>query len=484
MNISGVETDIPKDFSDFFVDGVPINRKAGIPKENDVYNLYLGLRTQEIIESTDNRSFLKNIVRGITNRLKACGGLWSHRQWPGSVQGNGLRSAADGILILVEGYRDGLIKDVDLILSTVHRHLSFNEPLGNGGLWFYHDSFESSENAPDNPQKPSKNSAWGSSNGNALVLNTHVYTLLTIMHILRSVENLPTRDSQDLSQHLEAGLKALEYVLQPKGGLGLSLFQSLDSLARKNLFQKGNNSQSRPFINGGVGTVYFNRLRPFLKGRFPCFQFKDGYLERDIGYTGMGFNYHIVNTWDLARLAAQLEGTAYGKNLAAKASQMALSGLQYVFSQEYRKFLDYFTQSLPGYPILICEILFTFFQRQELLNELWIQRYVSTRRTVLPTPAILGYDPLIINRGLSKEIAMIREFEINSGSADILILSSGRYLIINFSDSDIILKKDIMQKYQSTWRSESTVGTKNGGLPSKTAVLLQRSDPSPFNNAT
>ncbi len=474
MNISGVETDIPKDFSHFFVDGVPINRKVGIPKENDVYNLYLGLRTQEIVEGSDNRSLRKRLVRGVTDRLKACGGLWAHRQWPGSTEGNGLRSTADGILILVEGYRDGLIEDVGFIVSTVRRHLSFSEPLGNGGLWFYHDSFESSEHAPDNPQKPCNNFAWGSSKGNALVLNTHVYTLITIMQVLRSVENLPTRDSQDFSQHVEAGLKALEYVLQPKGGLGASLFQSLDGLARNHLFQKGNDSQSRPFINRGFGSVYFNRLRPFLKGRFPCFQSKDGYLERDIGYAGMGFNYHLVNTWDLARLANQLERSGHGKHLAEKATQMALSGLQYVFSPEYRKFLDYFAQSIPGYPILICEILFTFFLREELLNELWIQRYISIRRTTLPTPAILGYDPLVINRGLTKEIPMFREFEINTGSADILILLSGQYLIINFTDGDIVLKKAIMQKYQSTWRSEASVGAENGRLPPQTAVLLQR----------
>ena len=117
LNISGIETDIPKDFPDFFVKQIPINRRVKIPKENDVYTLYLRFRVIEDLQDADYTSLRKDIIIIVISRLKVCGGLRSYKQRPGLAEEKCHRFTADNIFIFVKGYRDGLNNDVGLILS-------------------------------------------------------------------------------------------------------------------------------------------------------------------------------------------------------------------------------------------------------------------------------------------------------------------------------------------------------------------------------
>lgn len=476
LGSGSLKANVPEDFPCFFADGIPVHRRHGTPHELDIYALYLGLRALECREDCDYSDLRAQIVKGVLARREICDGFWYHSHWPGSHVGSGLRSTSAAIRLLVEAHFDGLIDDEDQIVSSLHKHLSFGERLDDGSLWFYHDSFESSVRSSVSPFKSFKNRVWGSSEGNTLILNSHIDTLRTILHVLTWVDALRDADRRSFTAKLYSGLAALQHVLVPRNGPACSLFQCTDSFVRRQIFNSYDQASS------AVGKVwvklwrqYYSRLRPHLKARFPSFQFKDGYLERDISLSGMAFRYHVVNTWDLARLALQLEAHRIDIDLAVKSREMARKGLEYAFSPSYLEFVEHCCRKGQGFGIRLCEALFTFFQREQLLNDTWIRRYVTIRRCLPPTPALLGYDPIVIDRSLIRDTRIIAEFELDIQSTDVLILSKGRYLIVNFGDYDTVLPDYMSHPYTAVWLSDrACVAESRITLGPHSAVMLQK----------
>lgn len=476
MNVTlpgGIISDIPKDFPSFFRKGTAINPKYGKPFEHQIYGVYLALQALELRQDTDYSKLKTKIVNAVLARRKDCNGFWLHNQPPGPGVIH-FRSTSSAIRLLVEAYVDGLIHDENLIGISLRKHLSFSERLDNGGLWFYHDSLESFlSNSPD-PRRMFKNTAWGSSTQNALVLNTHIDTLVTILHVLKWV-NLPDDDRQVFAEFLEAGLNTLQYILTPLSGLMQASFQVFDSFARKQIFKcykdccfLGYRAWCKAFF------LYYSRLRPYLKVKFPFFIYNDGFLERDLGRFGLSYIYHLVNTRDLAKLALQLDAHSLYAELSKSLRQIVIKGLQYTFSPSYFRYIEYsFTKR--NDPILACEALFTLFRREQLLSDIWIQRYISIRRRLPPTPALLGYDPVILDHSLVNNSKILCEFEIDPQSADILILSARRYLIINISDTDCALPCHITKQYSPVWTNRYSDGLEKVTIvPPYSAILLER----------
>ena len=228
---SSVDTIFPRDIPLYFRDGIVIDRRNNTPMEMNAYSLYLGLRALETMTKADYQTERREIVEAVIKRMQSCGGFWSHGAITGSYKEVHMRFTAAAIRLLVEAFGDGIISNSSTIVGALKKHLSFSERL-TFGTWFFHDSIEQYSLEECSAQFPTwtppmRSIVWGSSNGNCLVLNTHIDTLITILQVLHRIE-LDDEDRQFLLTNLYAGLVALKTVLSPSQNVWWRCFNVLD----------------------------------------------------------------------------------------------------------------------------------------------------------------------------------------------------------------------------------------------------------------
>lgn len=335
---SDLEASLPKDLPIYFRDGILIDRRNNTPMEMDGYSIYLALKALEKAYGTSYRAERKALVDAITRRMQARGGFWSHGAATGSEGEIHMRFTSAALRLLIEAFKDGLLADSSMIIEALRRHLSYSEPL-NSGTWFLHDSFEKGGTTSRGWIWPIRNSVWGSSDTNCLVLNTHLDTLVTILQVLRCVD-LNDGDRLYLVSQSRSGIAALKSALSSNSGYLWSYFASLDSAVRSLLFQ----TYSYPSLLAKVARkafiwMYF-RARRRLRSKLPGYVFPDGYLERDVGLYGTGFNYHVVNAWDLAKFVIQIKEYGFADaDLFDTCERLIDRGLEYAIKSSYWCFL-------------------------------------------------------------------------------------------------------------------------------------------------
>lgn len=424
---------LPDDFETFFKDGILIDRRDGSPMEMDAYYLYLALRVLEILSGRDYSQQRTRIIDALIKRLQTCNGLWWHGKWTGSDKEIHLRFTSSAIRLLVEAYLDGIINDTKLIIDTLKRHLHYSEPI-KYGTWFYHDSLESPEVEIKYPFKFYRNNVWNSSSKNLLILNTHIDTLITILYLLNSISELSSSDRKFFKHTAEQGLNALEAVLNPPGNFFKKVFEFIDHHFREVIFRRINSEWVfDKWILSLMGPYYLN-LRPFFKKTFPLFCFYDGYLERDISLRSYSFDYHIVNLWDIAKLSLLLkkQGSKKRSSLIKTLNCILERGINYVINSAYKNYVMKISTQHGG-AMELCEAIIICFILGIKLKE-WIDLYSSIRKIVPPSPGIMGYDPLIINRKLIGEVKEVHNLigDREKFNIDVVVIARNRYLVINW----------------------------------------------------
>lgn len=440
---------LPDDFETFFKDGILIDRRDGSPMEMDAYYLYLALWVLEILYASDYSQQRARIIEALIERLQACNGLWWHGKWTGSNKEIHLRFTSSAIRLLIEAYLDGIITDTKLIIDTLKRHLHYSEPI-KYGIWFYHDSLESPEVEIKYPFKFNRNNIWNSSSKNLLILNTHIDTLNTILYLLNSISELSSYEREFFVSFAEQGLKALEAVLNPPVNFFKKVFEFIDHHFREGIFRRINSERAFDKWVLSLMELYYLNLRPLLKKTIPLFNFDDGYLERDISLRSYSFDYHIVNLWDIAKLSLLLkkQDSDNRSSLINKLNCILERGINYVVNSAYKNYVMKISTQHGGAmelceAIIICYIL-------GIKREEWIHLYSSIRKIVPPSPGIVGYDPLIINRELSWYLKGVHNLvgDREKNNIDVVFLARGRYLIINWGD---YTELKIKGKYTALW---------------------------------
>lgn len=386
---------LPDGVPGMFRDGVPIDPRNRTPQEMDSYSVYLALKALEARENEDFTPERALLAYGVQRRLEASD--WTHGAWTGAAGEIHMRFTAAGIRLLVEAWCDGLIRDPAVIVRAIDRHLAYAEPLARG-RWFLHDSFESARAPAPHPFKRLANRAWGSSEENCLVLNTHADTLSTLMHVLRRVPlALPVREWL-IAQVLQ-GIEALELVLHPSASLASEVFATIDSAMRARLFASfGTTRFALKAQRKVIRDIYFpirQRIRSHLFG----FVFQDGYLERDISLRGTGFEYHVVNAYDLIRVVLEAQDEwALPSALQARCEKLVDDAIDYAVNTSYANWLDTSMRDTTR-AVFLCETILARLGSMAVpaAPRTWIEAYCRIRNRLPPTAAILGYDPFMVD---------------------------------------------------------------------------------------
>lgn len=397
---SCVAAKVPEDLALFFANGILVDRRNGTPMEMDGYSLYLALKALEMRTGRDYSVERRALVDAVLHRMSACNGFWRHGAWTGSDSEIHLRFTAAAIRLLAEGLADGLVSSASIPLNALRKHLAYRDILEMGN-WFLHDSLESPASNVAQPAPHTRNRAWSSSPTNCLVLNTHIDTLITIFHVLRRV-GMPDAARRSLRQQLESGLGALHGVLDADQGIPWRVLTSLDSRLRAGMFRTYSPPRTalwKRAVRGVLVRGYFP-LRQRLRARYPGFVWDDGYLERDISLRGLYFEYHVANLYDLSILLIQLKRqkrSSYAA-LADRCAVLIDRGIDYVIESDYWTFL-LSTTTQHGKAILLCEAIIARLgtRSEAAAPQRWISAYCRIRRLVPPSPALLGYDPLVVN---------------------------------------------------------------------------------------
>ncbi|MDE2181437.1 MAG: hypothetical protein KGJ78_00295 [Alphaproteobacteria bacterium] len=430
---------IPDGLRAMVKDGVPVDPRNGTPMEMDAYSVYMALKALEIAYGVDFAAEKEVLAQSVVRRMTAP--AWSHGAWTGSPHEIHMRFIAAGIRLMVEAHGDGLLRDAGVILRAVERLLAYSEPLERG-RWYLHDSLEMPKIELPHPHKRLPNRAWGSSEANCLVLNTHLDTLSTVIHVLRRIP-LSTEIKYSLILRVEEGLAALELVLSHNESPLWRRFSRVDVEVRKRLFHTyGHRPQwslGARLLRRGIRDGYFP-VRQHIRSAAPGFVHPDGYLERDISLRGRGFEYHVVNAFDLIRLVLEAEAELIlSSSLKARCEALVDAAINHAIDSPYANYL-YASMRDSTRPILLCETILARLgsMPDPSLPQRWIRAYCRIRQRLPPSAAILGYDPFIVGRCGSPSRKLY----------DIVTLRNGRILEIDLtSGTAVILPRAHVERF-------------------------------------
>ena len=434
---SFIARSVPEDLDRLYRGGVLVDPRNGTPMEMDAYSVYLALKALERTRGYNLHAEKRAIVKAALSRMRSCKTVWSHGAWTGSEDEIHMRFTAAAVRLLVEATSDALVDNPEVVVWALKHHLRYAEPLDRG-LWFLHDTFELNDAVLPHPQKPRFNRAWGSGPRNCLVLNTHVDTLSTIMHVIQRVP-LRTEDRDYFTRQLEAGLEAMELVLAPNSVVSWRAFTLLDSLMREILFSTFGASRGTlryriaKVLRRAIIGAYFPLRRRF-RCQMPAFSFSDGYLERDISLKGRGFEYHVVNAFDLVRLVLQAKVSGYPLSEALKLRCTSLidAAIDYAIGSNYWRY-QVVSMRESTRAILLCETIIARIgsMASPSVPTHWIAAYCAIRRALPPTAAMLGYDPFIVNENAPPFAP--------AENCDVFRLQNGATLLINLSTEEGVL---------------------------------------------
>lgn len=420
------DTVLPDDIELCLRDGICIDRRNNTPMEMDAYSIYLALKAIELSTGSNLRAQKKLLADAVIKRMNQCGGFWRHGAWTGSELEVHMRFTAAAVRLLVEAVQDNLIAQPRIVVDALKRHLSFAERLENG-LWFLHDSLESKEVKVPHPGRLTRSYAFGSSDQNCLVLNTHLDTLLTIMLVVRRID-LTAGDQEYFRSALSAGVDALRTVLRPNTGSAWGAFEKFDSVIRSTLFRSfaRRNLRSKG-IRYAITKFYFP-VRQRVRGWMPGFLFADGYTERDIRLDGISFEYHVANLNDLARftLEARISRLVVDEELLNYCDEVVHAGINYVVLTNYwHRLVAGFAWN--GKAIILCEAIVAWLSSHgRSAPAAWVKAYCAVRRVIPPSPALLGYDPISVGERPA--------CGAYSPSIDVVELRDGRQLVVDIAN--------------------------------------------------
>ncbi len=399
--------------------------------EMDGYSVYMALRGMDNIAADTKKLWSRSIIAAVQKRMRECAGFFSHPVWSGSEQEIHFRFTAAAVKLMIEGWRDGLVEKADAI-DLLDRHLRYRETLPIG-VWFLHDSLELADTVAKDPARPSNNHAWGSSARNCMVLNTHLDALSVLLYAAK-VGLIDLCESDEHRQLVLRGLDSLTVVLQENPGRPWQIFSFLDRFVRG----VGICSYAVPTKGGSFTRKVLRRtvfaIRKQFRSRYFGFVHSDGYVERDISLWGMGFEYHIVNLYDLVRLIELVSKSEFAcayKKQITDWLKIVDNAIDHATRHPYKFYLEKsFLDS--GRSICLCEALLVRISLSEdfVIPKRWAEIFFYICSNVPPSAAMLGVDPFIVKNG-----------SLNSDNTMTYELLNGARLNVNFATRELFIER-------------------------------------------
>lgn len=390
--------------------GVFIDPRNNKPMEMDALSIF---NMHQILAIDNKDEFLLPLL----TRLKQCHCFGCHNSW--EKQETHLRYSSAGIKLLT-----ALVKKhtnntfcLPLLIQAIKSHFSYTDKLENG-IWFLHDS---QELGLDYHDYHLKNNHWGSSQGNMLILNTHLESTNLLFGLVEAENTriFGREDIRKLENYLSSGLDSLKTIIRTEKHSLLYYFD-IFLMPFFTIHLKKNKAPK------GLWHYYFYKFRIRLKAKHPIFFHKSGYIEREIGLAGVGLYYHVINLNDLAKLLLNLNNnnkwgdTAFISVLKSKIRK----AISFVSNNGY--FINYLVQNNKNILVEFCEAILITYSWEETLPSKWEQVYFKLRQLVYPTPGLKGSD-ISFNKAITYHYhqctqSLIEDFDIFCPREGVLIL--------------------------------------------------------------
>jgi hypothetical protein len=266
-----------------------------IADELDAYALYLVLTGLELTSGKRLYRLLKRqVVISAIARQRDDGG-WYHGEWTDDMECH-VRLHVGGMHLLATALEEDGHPAVRAALAKAAAFAAKLTDQTEIGAWFLHDTLELSAagmNTGPFPWQPSR--AWGKSESNMLVLNTHLDTLIALDRYRKL-----TGDAQ-FDTLIASGQAATRTILarRPAERLYALLYRLIDLT-----WLPTSEAARLPLPLRALKRLTWKYLIPrmhHVRSRWPRLVMPNGYIDRAINLAGVSHAYQTVNVWDLLR---------------------------------------------------------------------------------------------------------------------------------------------------------------------------------------
>ena len=291
----------PSDIWDYMINGTFFNSKhgpklKGFESQNIAFALYHHLDFLHKKTGKDIYRLLHEMVAYSVKISLTKEDCWRHGIWTDLKEVHTVHQAV-GIQVLIAHFeKTGRPVFLQKAKDAMDYLISMADELSDNGLWFLHDELELSEK---NVRLFYKNivpsNAFGKSISNTLCVNSHLLTLIVLYDLARLDPSGKYRDCYS------RGYGSLKKVLlaQPCGLLYSVLYRLYDFFGK---LDKENTNVAVKKINKVYGLALRRHILPVLKKWFPWIVMPNGFLERDLSYSVLSENYHILNIKEMLML--------------------------------------------------------------------------------------------------------------------------------------------------------------------------------------
>jgi len=271
----------------------PHGRK--ICSENDAHALYVTLCGLQLATGKSLYGLLKQqLLLSVLDRQEPDGG-WHHGEWTGDMESH-YRLHCSGMHLLLDALGEGDDPQLRRSLERAALFVAGRSDSIDAGVWFLHDSLEHGLEAfRKGPFSFVSSRAFGKSQANMLVLNTHLDTSVAL-----SRYGAVTGDQQ-FAGKLESAGRATRAVLdaRPAEWLYGPLFRAIGLT-----FLPTRQAQQLPWQLRALKRIAWKYLipgLPALKARFPRLVMPGGYIDRELTLRTWAVDYQSINLMDLTR---------------------------------------------------------------------------------------------------------------------------------------------------------------------------------------
>jgi len=292
---SWTEMQAPQGFFDYWLFGVLYSKRFSsfgrFPSGQDAFSLF---RIAALLFHRTQRSFYRFFMQILAlslHRNQADDGSWPNGEWLSQPEVH-TRFNIDGARLLQQA---GFLFNEKCYAAAAKANLHFfvqkADVLDQGALWYLHDACEFKADAFKQKHKHAlKHQAYGKSAHNALVLNTHLQTLLLIAEMQAS------QVDEDLAQWEQKGFQALEMTLKARPAT--ARYRLADFLLQNILSVEKAVLPIRLLRRYGFKHLY----KIYWLQKQPRFISPAGFIYRDAALPLYGYWYHFVNIYDLQQL--------------------------------------------------------------------------------------------------------------------------------------------------------------------------------------
>jgi hypothetical protein len=290
--------------------------------ELDAHALYLVLSGLERATGKRLYKLLKRqVVFSVIARQSEDGG-WYHGEWTDGMESH-YRLHTGGVLMLanyLEASGDPVVR------QALERAVAFSASRTDKlkwGSWFLHDSLEQSlDTARLYPFRWIPSRAFGKSETNMLILNTHLDTAVSLERYRR------VTGDQRYGSLVESANQTTRGILgeRPADWLYKPLFRAIGLT-----YLPAAQGQALPLPARAMKRIawkYLAPLLPAIKKRFPRLVMPDGFIDRSLSQVGLSYRYQPVNLMDLIRTRRIFDDASLDKVLEASFAFTQHSGIK------------------------------------------------------------------------------------------------------------------------------------------------------------